>query len=91
MEAVRFAIWNGNKKIFVLAMSVWWINVGFLIHGKYPLYLVGKALINGSLIVRCRAGEYPRSTILISQAYRTVAPRKLGACAKHLCSAQPGN
>jgi len=28
-----FAIWNRNKRIFVLAMSVWWINVGFLIHG----------------------------------------------------------
>jgi hypothetical protein len=44
MEAVRFAVWNRKKEIFVLAMSVWWINVGFLIHGKYPLCMVGKPL-----------------------------------------------
>jgi hypothetical protein len=33
-EAASIAIWNKNKAIAAMALSVWAINIGFLIQGQ---------------------------------------------------------
>jgi len=33
----RFAIWNREKIVIIIAMCVWMTDVGFLINGKYFL------------------------------------------------------
>jgi hypothetical protein len=37
----RFAIWNREKFITIIAMCVWMTDVAFFIYGKYFLRIIG--------------------------------------------------
>lgn len=33
-DDTSIAIWNKNRAVVVIALGVWMVNIGFLVHGK---------------------------------------------------------
>ena len=41
MGAARIAIWNRDRIVIMIAMGIWSVNIGFLIHSKSVLPVSG--------------------------------------------------
>jgi hypothetical protein len=55
--ASSIAIWNRKKVIVAMAITLWGINVAFLIEGRsLPLYCMSYAIYKRCFLNRCRQG-----------------------------------
>jgi hypothetical protein len=86
------AIWNRNKVVVAMAISVWVVSAGFFLQGKSLFtYLVGDRELNSTLLLfdhRCRASKRPISISLSHVLIQSIASLCMGTRPIPLCTCQ---